>query len=41
MKKVCTGAQMRETDRYAINDLKIPGLLLMEAAARSVAVEIL
>ena len=41
MKKVCTGAQMRETDRYAINDLRIPGLLLMEAAARSVAEEIL
>ena len=31
---------MREIDRYAINELKIPGLLLMEAAARSVAEEI-
>ena len=41
MRKVCTGAAMREADRFAMNVLKIPGLLLMESAARSVAQEII
>lgn len=41
MRKVCTGAAMREADQFAIQVLKIPGLLLMESASRAVAQEII
>lgn len=37
MKWICQNEQMREADRYASSELHIPGILLMEAAARSVA----
>lgn len=37
MKKVCTGMAMRDTDRFAMDVMKIPGLLLMESAARAVS----
>ncbi len=40
MRKVCTAARMREADQFAIENLKIPGLLLMESAARRIAGEI-
>ena len=36
MSKVLFGAAMRAADEYAMQVCKIPGLLLMEAAARSV-----
>jgi hydroxyethylthiazole kinase-like uncharacterized protein yjeF len=35
--KLATAAQMREIDRHAIEDLKIPGMVLMENAGRGVA----
>jgi len=35
--EILTGEQMRRVDRYAIDDLGIPGLELMEAAGRGVA----
>ncbi len=41
MKWINKAEHMREADRYAIEKLQIPGLLLMEAAARSVAERLL
>lgn len=44
MKKIASVAQMRECDRVTIEDLGVPGILLMETAARAVtakAVELL
>lgn len=38
--KVLTAAQMQEIDRIAINDIGIPGVVLMENAGRGVAEEI-
>jgi len=35
--KLVTAAQMREIDRHAIEDLNIPGMVLMENAGRGVA----
>ena len=40
MKPVLTAAQMREADRYTIDDLGIPGFTLMETAGRATAREI-
>ena len=40
MKPVLTAAQMREADRYTIDDLGIPGFALMETAGRATAREI-
>jgi len=36
MLKILTGKQMREVDRKAVEELKIPGILLMENAGRAV-----
>lgn len=41
MLKILSGSQMREVDRQAIEDLKIPGILLMENAGRAVYEEII
>jgi NAD(P)H-hydrate epimerase len=41
MLKVLLGSQMQEVDRQAIEKLKIPGILLMENAGRTVCDEIL
>ncbi|MGN0398895.1 MAG: NAD(P)H-hydrate dehydratase [Blautia sp.] len=36
MKQLVTGSQMQQLDRYTINEIGIPSLVLMERAARSV-----
>lgn len=41
MKKALTREEMRELDRKAIDEYKIPGIILMENAGRNVAEEIL
>ena len=41
MEKVLTREEMRELDRKAIEEYKIPGIVLMENAGRNVAEEIL
>ena len=41
MKKALTREEMRELDRKAIEEYKIPGIVLMENAGRNVAEEIL
>ncbi|MCF0135246.1 MAG: NAD(P)H-hydrate dehydratase [Lachnospiraceae bacterium] len=37
MKWISTAEQMRQADLYAVSEMKVPSLLLMEAAARAVA----
>lgn len=37
MKPVCTGAEVRELDRYTIEEVGVPGAALMELASRGVA----
>ena len=39
MKRLVTGAQMKEIDRHAIETVGIPSLVLMERAALSVVEE--
>jgi len=41
MEKVLTRQEMRELDRKAIEEYKIPGIILMENAGRNVAKEVL
>lgn len=41
MKESLTREEMRELDRKAIEEYKIPGLILMENAGRNVAEEVL
>ncbi|HHT9105782.1 MAG TPA: NAD(P)H-hydrate epimerase [Candidatus Wujingus californicus] len=41
MKKALTREEMRELDRKAIEEYKIPGIILMENAGRNVAEEVL
>ncbi|MDO8142651.1 MAG: NAD(P)H-hydrate epimerase, partial [Candidatus Brocadiales bacterium] len=41
MEKALTREEMRELDRKAIEEYKIPGIILMENAGRNVAEEIL
>ena len=37
MKYILTGKQMKDTDRHTIDNIGIPGIVLMERAALSVA----
>lgn len=41
MLKILSGSQMREVDKKAIEELKIPGILLMENAGRAVYEQVL
>lgn len=41
MLKILSGKQMREIDRKAIEELKIPGIILMENAGRSVCEQVI
>ena len=41
MEKTLTREEMRELDRKAIEEYKIPGIILMENAGRNVAEEVL
>ena len=41
MLKILSGTQMREIDKKAIKELKIPGILLMENAGRAVYEQVL
>ncbi len=38
--RIVTGPEMRELDRVTIEEVKIPGVVLMEQAGRGAALEI-